>query len=66
MNCKYCNSPDTEDRGKQRGIHLESKRWFDFTIWQCNGCGTSFAFDSDKRFVDGDCEPVPPKAQVLA
>lgn len=60
MNCKHCNSTDTEDRGKQRGVHLETRRWYSMTIWQCNGCETSFALENDKRFED-DGSPVPPK-----
>lgn len=61
MTCKHCSSPDVRDCGKQRGIHLESKRWYEMTIWQCDGCGSSFALDSDKRFID-DGTPVPAKA----
>jgi hypothetical protein len=66
MNCKFCNTPNARDCDKQKGVHLPTRRYFTYTIWQCDdGCGSSFAFDSDKRFID-DGSPVPAKCEVPA
>lgn len=66
MNCTHCGSPNTDNRGDQKGICPLTRRWYSYPLYQCNGCETSFAVAAQKRFLDGERELVPAKTEVLA
>jgi hypothetical protein len=63
FDCTHCGSSNTDYRGLQKGVDLPTRRWFQYPLVQCDGCGTSFGVKDESRWLDTD-ELVSPKTEM--